>query len=175
MAEGHGLRRLQMGHARHDRGGMLLGPVDERGHEVDDLGIQPVDAIAHPELEVRRHLVVARARRVQAAGGLAGDLLEPRLDIGMDILERRLERERPGLDLLQDAVEAGLDGRAVGLTDDALAHEHGRMRLRRRDVLGVEAAVEADGGVDLLHGGGRACGKSPAPHAVHAGGRRGYG
>ena len=55
----------------------------------DDL----VDRVAHPEPEIGRHLVVARARRVQPPGGVADQLLQPRLDVHVDVFERAREGE----------------------------------------------------------------------------------
>ena len=75
---------------------------DERAHHVGDLRRQPVDRIAHPEPEIQRDLVVAAARGMQAAAGLADPFGEPRLDVHVDVLERRVEHEAPGLDLLCD-------------------------------------------------------------------------
>ena len=73
----------------------------------------PSDAVAHPQAEIGRHLVVARARGVQAAGGFADDFLEAGLDVHVDVFERGLELEPAGLDLSAHAVQPGLDGGAV--------------------------------------------------------------
>ena len=69
MAEGDGLRRLQMREARHDGGGIFLGAVDQRGLQVAQHRLQPVDRVAHPQPEIERDLVVARARGMQPAAG----------------------------------------------------------------------------------------------------------
>ena len=58
-----------------------------------------VDRVAHPEPEIGRDLVVARARGVQPPGGRPDQLGEPALDIHVDVLERALEGELAGLDL----------------------------------------------------------------------------
>ena len=100
MAEGDRLRALQMREARHHGVGMRLGlrrpaPTAARGAGAS----MRVDRVAHPEAEVGRHLVVARARGMQPAGRLADQLLQPRLDIHVDVLERAREREVAGGDL----------------------------------------------------------------------------
>ena len=69
VAERHRLRGLQMGEARHD--GRRHAP--RRGRSAPPAGrcsaaIQRVDRVAHPQPEVGRDLVVARARGVQPAG-----------------------------------------------------------------------------------------------------------
>ena len=104
MAEGHGLGRLQVGVARHDGLGVGLGLIEQGGLQRPQGRVQGVDLVAHPEAQVGGHLVVARARRVQAAGGLADQHLEARLDVHVDVLERRLEDEVAGLDFSQDRV-----------------------------------------------------------------------
>ena len=88
-----------MGEARHHGRGVPFGLVEQGADQLADLPVQPIDRLAHPKPEVGRDLVVARARGVQPPGGLADDLLEARLDIRVDVLERRLEGEIAGLDL----------------------------------------------------------------------------
>ena len=99
MAEGDRLRRLQMREARHHRAGMRQRLLGERLLQAGERGIDGVDGVAHPQPEIGRHLVVARARRVQAAGRGADQVLEPALDVHVDVFQRALERERAGLDL----------------------------------------------------------------------------
>jgi hypothetical protein len=102
VAEGHRLGGLQMGEARHRVGGICRGTIGQRAHDVGELRRQAVDRVAHPEAEVGRDLVVAAARGVQAAAGLADVFGEPRLDVHVDVLERGVEREAAGLDLVRD-------------------------------------------------------------------------
>ena len=99
MAEGHGLRRLQMGETRHYRVGILQRLLGERALITGERGIKTVDIVAHPEPKVGRHLVVARARGVQPPGRRPDQLGEPALDVHMDVFERGLEGElaRPDL------------------------------------------------------------------------------
>ena len=66
--------------------------------------VEAVDRLAHPEPEVGRDLVVARARRVQAPGRLADQLPEPRLDVHVDVFERGLKLEVAALDFSRDCV-----------------------------------------------------------------------
>ncbi len=122
--------------------------------------------VAHPQPEVGRHLVVARARGVQAPGGLADQFAEPALDIHVDVFERAAEGELAALDLRQDRVETLCDLFGVVRRNDALLGQHVGMGLGRHDVLAVKSLVEIDRGVDLLHDGAGAGGKPPAPHLV---------
>ncbi len=102
MAEGDGLRDLEMGIARHHRRGMPLGLADERRLQRLGLAVEPVDGAAQLEAEIGRDLVVARARRVEAPGVGPDDLGEPRLDIHVNVLAVAAELEAPGLDVAED-------------------------------------------------------------------------
>ncbi len=88
MAERHRLRRLQMREARHDGFGFSIGALDQRQLQHLDLRQERVDGIAHIEPEVGRHLVVARARRVQPPRCVADQLAQPGLDVHVDVFER---------------------------------------------------------------------------------------
>ena len=106
VAEGDGLRGLQMGEAGHRVGGVLGGAVGQGAHHVGDLRVEPVDRVAHPEAEIGGDLVVAAARGVQALAGLADALGQPRLDVHVDVFEVVDEREAAGLDLGGDGRRA---------------------------------------------------------------------
>ena len=151
VAEGDGLGRLQMREARHRQVEMRLGLARQGELQGGERRVRAVDPVAHIELEVGRHLVVARAGRMQPPGRLADQLLEPALDVHVHVLERAREHEPPGLDLLEHLVEAGVYLLEVLLGDDALGRQHGGMRLGGADVLRRQSLVEVDGGVYLLH------------------------
>ena len=168
MAQCHRLRRLQVREPGHDGGGLGLRPGDEDRLQALQVPVQSVQGVAHPHLEIGGHLVVARARRMQAAGGLAHQLGQARLDVHVDVLQGALELETAVLDLGQDVVQAADDGIAVLLRYNAPVHQHGRVGLGAGDVLGVKALVHVDRGVDLLHhlGGPRL--EASAPEALAA-------
>ena len=93
MAEGHRLRCLQMCEAGHDGVGVLFGPVEKRADQTGEGGVGRLQGGAHPHAEIQRHLVVARARRVQPAGGRTDKVGKPRLDIHVNVFQRPGERE----------------------------------------------------------------------------------
>ncbi len=99
MAEGDRLRGLQMREARHHRAGVLERLFGERALIAGERGIDGIDGVAHPQPEIGRYLVVARARGVQPPGGRADQLGEPALHVHVDVLQRALEGELAGLDL----------------------------------------------------------------------------
>ena len=96
MAERHRLRRLQMGEARHHGGGVLERLFGQRALIAGKRRIDAVDRVAHPEPEIGRDLIVARARGVQPPGRRPDQVGEPALDIHMDVFERPLEGEFAG-------------------------------------------------------------------------------
>ena len=111
----------------------------------------------------------AFARGVQPPGGITDQLLQPRFHVHVDVLERGLELELALVDLLADARQAVGDGVAVRLRQNALLHQHGGMGERTFDIFLVEALVDVDRGVYLLHDRSRAGGKAAAPHLAGAG------
>ena len=125
-----------------------------------------VDGVAHPEAEIDRDLVVARAGGVEAPGRRADDLGKAAFDVHMDVFERARKRKRPRLDFAFDLGETLGDRLGVGGFDDALGGEHGEVGLGAGDVLGAKLAVEVDRGVDLLHRFGRTANEPAAPHRV---------
>ena len=166
MTERHRLGRLQVREPRHDEVEMRLRLPRERELQRGKCPVGAVEPVAHVEPEVGRHLVVARARRMQPAGRRTDQLGQPRLDVHVHVLERARERECAGFDLGQNAVEAGVDLTGVVLGDDALGGQHGCMRLRGAHVVRGQSLVEADGGVYLLHDLGRRHGEAATPHLV---------
>ena len=106
---------------------------------------------------------------MQPAGGVADQLLQPRFHVHVDVFQRGLELELALVDLRADAREAVGDGLAIRLRQNALLHQHGGVGERAFDIFLVEALVDVDRGVYLLHDGGRAGGKAAAPHLAGAG------
>ena len=92
MAEGHGLRRLQMGEAGHHPVMMGFGAREQGPLQVLQKRVDAVDGIAQPEAKVGGDLIVARARGVQLAAGLADPVGQPGLDVHVDVFEAGAER-----------------------------------------------------------------------------------
>ncbi len=166
MTEGDRLGSLQMGKTGHDGRGMCERFLGERELQMSEQPVDRIDLVAHIEAKVGRHLIVARARRVQLAGDRSDQLGEPRLDVEVNILERPGEGEGAGLDLGCDLVEAARYLLAFFLGDDAVVGKHGGMGLGRKNIVAPEALVEVDGGVYLLHNRGGARQKAAAPHGI---------
>ena len=99
MTEGHWLGCLQMGEARHDRVGMFLGAIKEGGDQACQHFLAFLQFFLHPEAKIERHLVVARAGRVQTSGGRADQIAKPRLDVHVDVFKPAREFELAAFDL----------------------------------------------------------------------------
>ena len=96
VAPCHRLGRLQVGEARHDPIRPGLGLIEEGRHQRADPLNGRVALAAHPEAEIDRDLIVARARGVQPPGRGADQLGQPRLDVHVDVLELHPEGEGAG-------------------------------------------------------------------------------
>jgi hypothetical protein len=57
-----------MGKSRHDGRRVAFRLINERRLQPLCFAIDPVDGLAHPEFEIHRHLIVARAGGMQTAG-----------------------------------------------------------------------------------------------------------
>ncbi len=87
MTKGHRLGGLEMGEAGHDIVGMLFSLVEERLDQRGQGLLGALEFFLGPEAEIDGHLVVARARRVQATRGGADEIGKPRLDVHVNIFE----------------------------------------------------------------------------------------
>ena len=157
MRQQHRLRPLQVGVAGDDDRLVLLGDVDQRALEGVDGGEGLDDCLHEEEAQVGRHLVVAGAGGVEAAGGVADLLRQARLDVGVDVFQAVIEDELAPIDLPLDVAQAADDALGVGVGNDAPAAEHAGVRYRRPNVLAVEsgvhiqrAGIEVDQGMRLL-------------------------
>ena len=105
---------------------------------------------------------------MKLASNRADQVLEPGFHRHVDVFVFAAEFETAVLDLGAHRVEARDDGSGFLVRKDAHGAEHPGVSLARANVLGVEAPVEGNGGVDLLHDRGRLRVETPAPHFVGA-------
>jgi hypothetical protein len=141
VRERNRLRALPVGIGGEDGVALGLGAVGEARHEGGERIEGQRHLLADVEVQVQRHLVVARARRVQQARGLAERLGEQGLDGHVHVLLVR-QREGAGLGGLEDAHELGLDRLRLLAGDDAAARQHGEVREAAHEVLAQEGLVE---------------------------------
>ena len=88
-----------------DRLAVALREADERPLHVEDRGVQPVDRPAQPETKVRGDLVVPRPSGVELAGDRPDARDQRRLDVHVDVLERRVPGDLARLDVARQALE----------------------------------------------------------------------
>ena len=150
VAEGHRLRDLQVGEARHHQRCVPLGLREQGLDEAHEQRIDGVDLGAQPEAQVGGDLVVARAPGMQALARIADQRGQAPLDVEVHVLvvERPLEAAR--LDLAAHLREAAHDGGHVAAREDPARAEHARVRERAGDVERREAPVESDRGGEFL-------------------------
>jgi hypothetical protein len=166
MAERHRLRDLEVREAGHDAVRMFLGARDQRRLDRLQPGIDARAGGAHPQAEIGRDLVVARARGVEAPGGLANDLLEPRFDGHVDVFEREVDGHAVRRELAGDLCEAGVDLGGVIGCDDPRRADHRGVRAAGGDIFFPQALIDGDRRVYLLHDRRGTGTEAAAPHAV---------
>jgi hypothetical protein len=98
MAEGDGLRSLQVGETRHHGGRVGERLVGECALPGGERCVNLIDGVSHPQFKIGRNLVIARARGMQPARRRADQFGQSRLDVHMDVFERALEIEAAALD-----------------------------------------------------------------------------
>ena len=99
MAPSDRLRGLQMGETGHDPIGPGLCLVQQRLDQRQQSAFGGVELVAGPQLEICRHLIVARPARVQTPCRFADDFFQARLDVHVNVFQRGRIREGAALDL----------------------------------------------------------------------------
>ena len=166
VAEGHRLRRLQVGEARHHRARRARSASpSSAAWSAPRCASARSHRVAHPEAEVGRDLVVARARGVQPAARLADQLGQPRLDVQVDVLEPSRNASSPASISRRDPLEAVQDPAASAAATMPQRPACGRAPRSPR-CPGPQPLVEADRGVNLLHEGCRAGPEMAAPQVA---------
>ena len=147
------LRPLQVRVPRHGIGDVREGEVAERFDEGSGGRGGEVALLTHEHAIEQRHLVVAGTGGVEAPGGRADLVPQKHLDVGMDVLQFGAPLDLARAELLQHAAETRDDRFGVGLGNDSRRPEHARVRDRARDVVLVEATVDAGGVVtrEVVH------------------------
>ena len=128
VREEDGLGPLQVRVPREVRVAGVLGPREEHLLELVDASDERGTLASEVEPDVERDLVVAATARVELGPRRPRDLGDAALDRGVDVLVAGLERERPAVELLPDAVERVGDGRGLlaGEQPDPGQHRHVR-------------------------------------------------
>ncbi len=144
MAEGDGLRGLEMGETRHDCCRVFFRALQKRFDQVFEGGCGFFQFLLHPETEIDGHLVIARTGGVEAPGGRADQFRQPRLDVHVNVFELAREGEFALFYFLADGFQAIFNLFVVFCRNDARLCEHGCMGERALNILRIELAVETD-------------------------------
>ncbi len=163
VAEADGLGYLEVSEARHDGFHLALGQIQQGRLETGDGRTQGIDLGAQPQAHVRRHLVVARAPGVELLAGLADVGGEGRFHVHVDVFQGDGPGKITPFDARAHPLQPGNNSVPLGLGQDALARQHGGMGDGALDIVGVEPAVEIDGGGEGLDKGVRGFVETPSP------------
>ena len=115
MAEGNGLRDLQMGEAGHDGVRFAFGEGNDGGLQAADFAKDALNGGAGVEADVGRHLVVARAPGMQAFARVADAVGQAFFDVHMHIFQRRIPDEFTARDFIGYRIQPARNRLAVGL------------------------------------------------------------
>jgi hypothetical protein len=152
VGQQHRLGLLEVRVARQVRPTGVVGPGSQGGlqaaHEGRQLGQLPPD----PQPQVGGDLVVAAPASVEPGASVAGDLGDPPLDGGVDVLVRGGELEGAAGHLGLDGVE-GVEHRCgVGLVEQPDPGQHPDVSPGAGDVLPEHPLVERQAVVEGLEG-----------------------
>ena len=157
-----------MGVARHNDGfvGFRLfrngaqKRLNQRHHGVN------LGAEIHPQ--VQGHLVVPGTGSVELFSHVSQTVRQNLLHKHMDILTGHVEGERPGIQVIQNPLEAFNQGLGLGLFDNALGSQHGGVGHGACDILGIHPAVEGDGGIEVVRNCVHIAGCPSGPQLCHS-------
>ncbi len=144
VREEHRLCRLSVRHPGQDRLPVTLRPLDQGSLQVPGARVDVAARAAKPEPQVERNLVVPGPPGMQPPGDRADPGGEGRLDVEVDILERRVPGEGASLDLRAERLQPGHDRVCIGLGYEGGADEAVHMGDRTRDVVGRQEAVDLE-------------------------------
>jgi hypothetical protein len=164
VADGDRLAALEVRVAGHDRGGVFVGLGKERFLEAIDAIQQLTDFMAAIEPGIRGDLVVARAGGVEFRSGRADPFGQLRLDIHVDVFERRLELEAAAFDVGEDLFESRFDGGKLLCGQQPGVQLGAGVRDRAGDVVREQTPVVGDRLTELLDERGSVLGEAAFPH-----------
>jgi hypothetical protein len=154
VGQEEGLGPLEVGVARDHGSRVLLRSADQGELEAVHAPEDGDRGFPEPEPFVQGHLVVPTPGGVEALGGVPHELAEPRLHVGMDVLQLLVEGEHPLHDLPMDGPEAPGDGGSLRRLQDPRPGQHGRVGEAPKDIGFCQAPVEGQGGDEPAPGEG---------------------
>ena len=158
-----GLRPLQMGVAGHDDALIIFRLRDDRPKHILYQRGDLIDLVFEIHSQVQRHLIVPAAGGVELFAHIPQPLGQHLLDEHMDVLAAKVEFQRPGFQIAQNALQPVNELPGLGLRDDALRPQHGGMSHGAGDVLLIKFAVKADGRIEIIRNAADLAGSPSGP------------
>ena len=146
VGQQHRLGPLEMGIARQVGVACVDGPLNQLLLEGDHVGSDGGQLPLGEQAQVCGHLIVAAATGVELGPGGSGQLGDPALDGGVDVLVAGREIELTGGQFLLGLVERGQHLVNLGIGEQADAAQHPDVGPRPGNVVGCQPHVEADAG-----------------------------
>ncbi len=152
MAERDHLRPLQMGVAGQERGRVLAGAPTQHHAGAVDAGHQFAGRGQRIQPHVGGHLIVAAARRVQAAPRIADKLDQPAFDIHVNVFQGRVQGAAAFAKLMCHMIKTGHD--RVGVLRGYKAHgcQHAGVGLTAAHIVAQKPPVEPHACVERCRG-----------------------
>ena len=122
----------------------------QRLNDIQQQGVQAVTFALQIHADIERDLIVAGARGVELFADIPNALGQDGFDKHVDILGLRIERQRAGLQIGQNAGKTVDDLIGVCLCQNAAFGQHGGVRHRACDILLVHPSIDGDGGVECV-------------------------
>ena len=142
VGQSHRLGSLQMGVAGKHGVQVLASAGDEDALQREESTLDRVAHVSKVEGQVGGHLVVATAPGVEPPCHASHSLLEPRLDVHVNVFQRRIEAEFSRLDLRRQRLQALDQGLDICLRQQPDAPEHPRVGDGAPDVVAGQRLVE---------------------------------
>jgi hypothetical protein len=144
MDDHHGLRTLQVRVTGDNDLDVSRASADERSLQVFEAPVNLRSRATHEQLEIRRHLVIAAARRMQLAPYIARAGNERLLDVHVDVFELGPKRERSRLNFARNLVERRDDHLALVAGQQANLRKHLRMGFGAANIDPGQPAIKAN-------------------------------
>ncbi len=88
---------------------------------------------------------------MQAAGGIANFVFQPRFNIHMDVFQASQKGELTGRNFCRNFLQALVNCLTISCADDVLSDQHGSMCAGAGNVLGEKTLVKIDRRINGVH------------------------
>ena len=163
----HGLGSLQVCVPRNDQINVFFSKTDQGPLHFSNEVSYPVNGLSYIQANVQGNLVVPASSRGKLFPNRADLFHKGLLHKGMDIFLEFIDREFPSVHFPLDLCEAIKDLGGLLITNNPLLGQHPAVGHAALYILGIEACVKADGGIEPLHHLIHVCLKTTSPNLVN--------